>query len=65
MTTMTQTVTAAQASAIGHQAVETGERENVAKNLLLFFAAPLIGLAYIVAFPLVGAVILLKVALRI
>ncbi len=30
-------------------------RENVAKNVALFFAAPFIGLAYIVAFPFVAA----------
>lgn len=30
------------------------ERESVAKNVALFFAAPFIGLAYILAFPFVG-----------
>jgi len=30
------------------------EKENVAKNIALFFAAPFIGLAYIIAFPFVG-----------
>ena len=39
-------------------------RESVLKNVLLFFAAPFIGLAYIVAFPLVGAAALVKIALR-
>lgn len=39
-------------------------RENVAKNVLLFLAAPLIGLAYIIALPLVGTVAMVRVALR-
>ena len=34
------------------------------KNILLFFAAPFIGLAYIVAFPLVGIAVLALVAAR-
>jgi hypothetical protein len=34
------------------------------KNILLFFAAPFIGLAYIVAFPLVGVAVLALVAAR-
>jgi hypothetical protein len=42
------------------EAKETG----VAKNVLLFFAAPFIGLAYIVALPLVGTAMLLKLAVR-
>ena len=39
-------------------------RESVAKNILLFFAAPFIGLAYIIAFPFVGTAALVKIALR-
>jgi hypothetical protein len=39
-------------------------RVSVAKNVLLFFAAPFIGLAYIIAFPFVGTVALLKLAVR-
>ena len=39
-------------------------RESVAKNVLLFFAAPFIGLAYIVAFPFVGTVAIVRMALR-
>lgn len=39
-------------------------RESVAKNILLFLAAPFIGLAYIVAFPLVGTVAMVKIALK-
>lgn len=37
---------------------------SVAKNVLLFFAAPFIGLAYIVAFPFVGTVMMARMALR-
>ena len=36
----------------------------VAKNVLLFFAAPFIGLAYIIVFPLVGMAALLRLAVR-
>jgi len=36
------------------------EKENVAKNIALFFAAPFIGLAYIIAFPFVGVYALLR-----
>ena len=39
-------------------------RVGVAKNLLLFFAAPFIGLAYIIALPFVGTAVLLKLAVR-
>jgi hypothetical protein len=39
-------------------------RVSVAKNLLLFFAAPFIGLAYIIAFPFVGTVALVRLAVR-
>lgn len=50
-------------------AVETApaaveEKENVAKNIALFFAAPFIGLAYIIAFPFVGIYALLRVVLK-
>ena len=44
----TEAVTAAQPAA------EAVPKENVAKNIALFFGAPFIGLAYIVAFPFVG-----------
>lgn len=36
----------------------------VAKNIMLFFAAPFIGLAYIIVLPLVGMAALLKLAVR-
>lgn len=42
----------------------SGARESVAKNVLLFFAAPFIGLAYILAFPFVGVAAIVKYALR-
>ena len=43
----------AAAEAVPEPAVEASE--SVAKNVALFFAAPFIGLAYILAFPFVGA----------
>jgi len=36
----------------------------VARNVMLFFAAPFIGLAYIVVIPLVGTAAILKLAVR-
>jgi CheY-like chemotaxis protein len=59
-----------------HPAPETGaepvtateaaveEKENVARNIALFFAAPFIGLAYIVAFPFVGVYALVRWGLK-
>jgi len=43
-----------------------GEAEgaSVAKNIMLFFAAPFIGLAYIVVLPLVGTAAILRLAVR-
>jgi len=41
-----------------------GAQVSVAKNVLLFFAAPFIGLAYIIAFPFVGTAALIKLAFR-
>lgn len=45
-------------------AVQTVARESVAKNILLFFAAPFIGLAYIIAFPFIGVAAIVRIALR-
>ena len=45
-------------------AVETEERVSVAKNLALFFAAPFIGLAYIIAFPFVGLYAMIRWSMR-
>ena len=52
------------APAEARPAVQVQEKENVAKNIALFFAAPFIGLAYIVAFPFVGFYMLAKLGLR-
>jgi len=35
-----------------------------AKNILLFFAAPFIGLAYIIAFPFIGVAAVVRAVLR-
>jgi hypothetical protein len=37
---------------------------SVAKNVLLFFAAPFIGLAYIIALPFVGTAALIRLVVR-
>jgi hypothetical protein len=65
MTTMVQAVGMGRnlGTEVVSQAQSVG-RESVAKNILLFFAAPLIGLAYIIAFPFIGTVALVKIALR-
>lgn len=47
-------LTVAEEPAAQVQAAPVEEKENVAKNIALFFAAPFIGLAYIIAFPFVG-----------
>lgn len=52
------------APAEARPAAQAQEKENVAKNIALFFAAPFIGLAYIVAFPFVGFYMLGKLSLR-
>jgi hypothetical protein len=65
MTTMVETIGAGQRRENRtHAAVEVDARNNVAKNVALFFAAPFIGLAYIIAFPFVGIVAVLKAACR-
>jgi DNA-binding NtrC family response regulator len=45
---------AATAAVEAAPAPQTAKRESVARNIGLFFAAPFIGLAYIVAFPFIG-----------
>ena len=52
------------AGAMEVAANEAHARTSVAKNVLLFFAAPFIGLAYVVAFPFVGTAAMVKLALR-
>ena len=44
---------------------EAPEKGNALKNIVLFFAAPFIGLAYIIAFPFVGLAALAVLAGRI
>ena len=39
-------------------------KSTVAKNIALFFAAPFIGLAYIVALPVVGTAVVVRLAFR-
>jgi hypothetical protein len=46
--------------ALSSEAAGTG----IAKNVMLFFAAPFIGLAYIIALPLVGTAALLRLAVK-
>jgi len=48
-------VPAATAAVEAAAAPQAAKRESVARNIALFFAAPFIGLAYIVAFPFIGA----------
>ena len=64
MTTMANVVATQQRVTAGYAAVEA-RGETVAKNILMFFLAPLIGLAYIIAFPLIGTAALLRALLRI
>jgi CheY-like chemotaxis protein len=59
----TAQVLALPAAAEAAQAEAAGT-ESMLKNILLFFAAPFIGLAYIVAFPFVGLGILAVMAAR-
>jgi hypothetical protein len=64
MTTMVEAVgTRVQSAALAN--AETGNHgNNVAKNVTLFFAAPFIGLAYILAFPFVGVYAAVKALAR-
>ena len=41
------------------------EGAGIARNVMLFFAAPFIGLAYIIVLPLVGTAAVLKLAFRV
>jgi hypothetical protein len=45
-------------------AAAAAPRESVARNLALFFAAPFIGLAYILAFPFVGVYAIARYGMR-
>lgn len=55
--------TAAAAAAV-HAEPAPAKRESVAKNVGLFFAAPFIGLAYIVAFPFIAAWMIARYGVR-
>ena len=55
----------AQPAAVPATATATvAARESVARNLALFFAAPFIGLAYILAFPFVGVYAIARYGMR-
>ena len=61
------TMTAAQGMAAGTlqgDASGTAEKSPVLRNMALFFAAPFIGLAYIIVFPFVGFGVLGKHVLQ-
>ena len=66
MATMVGTIGAQRHEGIGAiaTAAATAADVSVAKNLLLFFAAPFIGLAYIIAAPFIGVAVLVKVGVR-
>ena len=58
MTTLTSTLT------VEGTGVDMAASATVIKNLALFLAAPWIGLAYVVAFPLVVTVALIKALVK-
>ena len=65
MTTMVAAIGAgSQNASLTHTDAEARGSCSVAKNVALFFAAPFIGLAYIIAFPFVGMVAVLKAVCR-
>jgi hypothetical protein len=64
MMTMANVAATEQRRLAGHAAVEA-QVGIVAKNILLFFLAPWIGLAYIILFPLIGTAALMRALLRI
>ena len=63
MATMAGTVDMGRNLAVRPHSDEVGT-VSVTKNVMLFLAAPWIGLAYIIVLPLVGAVAVVKMALR-
>jgi hypothetical protein len=63
MATMVGTVSMGRHEEVGAHSGEA-VRAGVAKNVMLFFAAPFIGLVYIIALPLVGTAALLRLAVR-
>ena len=68
MTTMVGTITAGSRGMVHTNAAECSavheQRVNVAKNLALFLAAPFVGLAYIVALPIVVCAVLMGARIR-
>lgn len=64
MATMVGTMEMGRHEVSGTAAVSTAVVVSRAKNILLFFAAPFIGLAYIIAFPFIGVAAIVKMALR-
>jgi CheY-like chemotaxis protein len=54
----------AAAHAAAHAEPAPAKRESVARNVGLFFAAPFIGLAYIVAFPFIAAWMIARYGVR-
>ena len=65
MATMVGTVELGRHEVSGMTAVAAAEVVvSRAKNILLFFAAPFIGLAYIIAFPFIGVAAVVRMALR-
>ena len=64
MATMVGTVGMAGHEVSGTASVVATQAVSRAKNILLFFAAPFIGLAYIVAFPFIGVAAVVRIALR-
>ena len=63
MATMVGTVNMGRHEEVRARSGETAGA-GVAKNVMLFFAAPFIGLAYIIVLPLVGTAAILKMAIR-
>lgn len=66
-TTFTAPVTRAPAKlyVVANNATATVEEGSTLKNIVLFFAAPFLGLAYIVLFPLAGLIALAVLAGRV
>ena len=65
MTTMVEAAAARREHGAGERVkAELRESATMTRNLLLFLAAPWVGLAYIIAFPIVGTAVFLKTVLQ-
>ena len=64
MATMVGTMEMGRHEVSGTAAASTEVVVSRAKNILLFFAAPFIGLANIIAFPFIGVAAIVRMALR-